>query len=137
MEHKKGFNLGLFVLRLGLALVLLWFGMSEVTNPAKWTSYVPDYVTRFLPLDDYYFVLINGIIEIALALMLLLGIGIKLSSLLVAIHLFIIVISVGYNEIGVRDFGLAMSALALFILSLQHEPSHLSKKQMSILRFIK
>ena len=69
--------------------------------------------------------------------MLLLGLGIKLSSLLVAIHLFIIVISVGYNEIGVRDFGLAMSALALFILSLQHEPSHLSKKQKSILRFIK
>lgn len=137
MEHKKGFNIGLFVLRLGLSVVLLWFGMNEVINPSQWTNYVPEYVTKFIPVGVFYFVLINGIIEIALGLMLLLGIATKLISLLVAIHLLAIVFSVGYNEIGIRDFGLAMSALGLFFISLQHESPHLSKKQKSILRFIK
>lgn len=100
-------------LRLGLGLVLLWFGMSEIIDPETWSAYVPSLVEAHLPVPLTTFVVLHGIIEILLGSLLLLGFYLKLSSALVALHLFFIVLGVGYNEIGVRDFGLFMAAVAL------------------------
>lgn len=100
-----------FVLRIGLGIVLLWFGINEVIDPAKWSAYIPEWMP--LPFSTTTFAFINGLVEIAFALLLLAGAYTRIIAVLVALHLLGIVVSVGYNEIGIRDFGLLMSAVAL------------------------
>ena len=58
----------------------------------------------------------NGAFEVIFGLCLLLGFFTRVSALLLALHLVSITMTVGYNAIGVRDFGLTLSAFALFLM---------------------
>ena len=108
----KQFPPSLF-LRIGLGLVLLWFGISETFDPKTWSSYVPLLVQSLLPITVTTFVMVHGIIEVIFGSLLLIGFAQRIVSVLVSLHLLSILIGVGYNEIGVRDFGLVMAAIAL------------------------
>jgi uncharacterized membrane protein YphA (DoxX/SURF4 family) len=57
----------------------------------------------------------NGWFELVFGLALFVGFYTRLSAFLIAIHLLHITITVGYSAIGVRDFGLAISALSVFL----------------------
>jgi len=46
--------------------------------------------------------------------LLLLGIYTRIVSFFLAIHLFVISFSLGFNDLGVRDFGLAIATLVVF-----------------------
>lgn len=105
------------VLRAGLGLVLLWFGFQEVTNTSAWVGWVPSWVATMSPISVETLVILNGSFELLLGTLLLLGLFLPVISFLVALHMFGIVISVGYNEIGIRDFGIFMAAVALFFSS--------------------
>ena len=100
-------------LRLGVSLVFLWFGSQQLMNPRDWTSYLPLFTSSW-PFQTTTLVTFNGIFEIIFGTLLLIGFYTRLSSFLLALHLFMIILSVGYNEIGVRDFGLFMAALTIF-----------------------
>ena len=101
------------ILRIGLGLVLLWFGVSEIVDPETWSSYVPMMVQSLLPISVNLFVTLHGIFEVLLAVLLLVGYAQRIVRVVAVLHLVSITIGVGYNEIGVRDFGLVMAALAL------------------------
>ena len=102
------------VVRIGIALVFLWFGISQVTDPSVWTALIPDYV-KALPLSDMQLVLGNGIFEIIFGTLLLIGLWTRISALLLSIHLLHILTVVGYNAIGVRDFGLLLACVSIFL----------------------
>jgi uncharacterized membrane protein YphA (DoxX/SURF4 family) len=57
---------------------------------------------------------LNGSFEVLFGAMLLLGFYIRPVALLLALHMFQIAFTVGYGEIGVRDFGLAMATASAF-----------------------
>jgi uncharacterized membrane protein YphA (DoxX/SURF4 family) len=101
------------VLRFGLAIVLLWFGFSQLKNPMMWTRLLPHFASSIAsPVTLIY---INGIFEILLATFLLLGYFTRTTSALATLHLCSIVIfAVGYGSVGTRDFGLMIAALAIF-----------------------
>lgn len=101
------------VLRIGLSLVLLWFGLSQLTHPGDWVSWVPGYATALSHLSATVLVLGNGILETVLGVALLLGFWTRLVAFLLALHLLHLAITVGYNDIGVRDFGLAIAMLSV------------------------
>lgn len=102
------------VLRTGIAIVFLWFGFSQINNPAQWTGMVPGYAS-IIPLSTITLIYFNGVFEIVFATLLLLGIYTRLTALLLAIHLFHIVTIVGYGAIGARDFALALATLSIFL----------------------
>ena len=52
------------VLRIGIAAVFLWFGMSQVMDPAAWAGFVPDYVMAFTGIAVGTVVYWNGMFEI-------------------------------------------------------------------------
>lgn len=104
------------VLRVGLALVFLWFGFTQLGDPVPWTQLIPESLTNATGLAPTTFVLFNGAFEVVFGLCLLFGFFTRVSSLLLALHLLSITFTVGYNAIGVRDFGLSMAAIALFLL---------------------
>jgi uncharacterized membrane protein YphA (DoxX/SURF4 family) len=61
------------------------------------------------------FVKLNGIFEIVMGTLLLVGWQVRWVALLLSLHLFGIMYTVGYNEIGVRDFGLAVALFSIFM----------------------
>jgi len=103
------------VLRIGLSLVLLWFGWQQLSDPGSWAAVVPPFYTDPSGLSAQTFVLINGWFEIIFGTLLLLGIFSRITALLLALHMLHITFTVGYNGIGVRDFGLAMGMIAVFL----------------------
>ena len=104
------------VLRFGLVALFLWFGLSQVTAPAAWTSWLPTW-TSSLPIAPQQLVLLNGGFEVVFGVLLAIGYWTRLVALVLAIHLFVIAFEIGYNDIGVRDFvlGVCTFSLALFI----------------------
>lgn len=119
------------VLRIGLSLVFLWFGLQQVQQASMWVSYLPDW-TSVLPVSPTSFVLLNGWFEIVFGVLLISGLFIRIASLLLGLHLLGIAFSLGYSAIAIRDFGLAVATLSVFIHGVDtwSMDGFLSKKEM-------
>ncbi len=101
------------ILRFGLVALFLWFGLSQITDPEAWVAWVPEGAVSVLGLSAAALVLLNGILETIGGILLAIGFWTRWAALLLSLHLFVIAYEVGYNDIGVRDFALAVSTLAL------------------------
>lgn len=108
-------------LRVGLALVFLYFGFQQVYSPDAWTGLVPSYLTSVV-LTSANLVVFSGIMELTLGLFLLLGLYTRFASLILGVHLAGITFAMGFTPIGVRDFGLTIATLVLFLVG-PHAPS--------------
>ena len=107
-------NIANAVLRISMSLVFLYFGFSQVLNPDMWTGYVPEILTGSI-LTSNNIVMMNGIIELILGIYLITGIYTRVSSLILSVHLLFITLSIGMTPVGVRDFGLAVATLVIFL----------------------
>ena len=103
------------VLRYGMAVVILWFSFQQFTNTSAWTAYVPDSVVSLSHMNATVLVYFNALFELIFGVMMLFGWQTRLSALLLSLHLFDIMYVVGYGEIGVRDLGLAVATLVVFM----------------------
>lgn len=101
--------------RIGLSLVFFWFGLQQITNTQAWIGYIPDFVIRYSPISGSTIIHFNGAFEIVFAFALLAGICTRLSAILLGLHLAHITAMMGLNSIGVRDFGIVMGALGVFL----------------------
>ncbi len=101
------------VLRYGIAIVFLWFGFSQIKNPAAWTRMMPEYVSAMLPFSANTLIYMNGIFEIVFAILLLLGLYTRVVSFLLGLHLLHIISILGYGAIAARDLALAIATFAI------------------------
>lgn len=102
-------------LRLTLAAVVAWFGASQLFNPAQWVNLIPAWVMSVSPFSRAVLVYLNGSFEIIAALFLALGIFARYVALFLALHLLVIAESFGFSPTGVRDFGLSLALIAIFL----------------------
>ena len=100
------------LLRYALALLFLWFGLNQLFDPGAWVVWLPSWVER-LPIEPLTFVIVNGSFEMVFGVFLALGLFTRLSALVLSLHLFGIAFSLGYGDIAVRDFSLALATLAV------------------------
>ena len=100
------------ILRIGLGLTILWFGVNQLMSPQDWVGWVPAW-TAALGLAPETVVFLNGLFETIFAALLILGLWVRIAASLLFLHMILIIIDIGFNEIGVRDFGLAAALLAL------------------------
>jgi uncharacterized membrane protein YphA (DoxX/SURF4 family) len=107
-------NLSSIMLRIGIALVFLYFGFSQIMSPDSWADLIPEFLTSTI-ITANNFVMINGILEITLGIFLILGLYTRISALLLSLHLFGIAYTFGLSPTGMRDFGLAVATLVIFI----------------------
>lgn len=103
------------VLRITMAVVILWFGAQQFINTANWLGYVPDSIISLTHLSRETIVYLNGTAELVLGTLLLFGIWTRWVAFLLALHLLDIMYTVGYGEIAVRDFGLAIATLVVWM----------------------
>lgn len=106
--------IGLLLLRIGLGGVFLWFGTDKFIHPDIWVNYIPTWFPMLVSVN--LFVLLLGIVETLVGLLVLAGFYTRIAAVFAALMLVPILISLGYNEIGVRDFGLLMLAVGLAVL---------------------
>lgn len=109
-------QIGMYVLRLGLAAMFLWFGFSQLLDSVSWVGYVPDWAVNILHIPPAFIVLANGAFEVVAGTLLAAGVLVRPVAFLLAVHLIFITIELGLTAIGVRDFGLTMATLALGLL---------------------
>lgn len=110
------FDIGMLLLRFGLAAVFLWFGFSQLFDSLKWVSLVPDYAVNLLHIPPAMIVIGNGIIEIVLGCLLAMGFWVRIVSFILALHLIPITLEMGFGATGVRDFGLVCAMFALSLI---------------------
>ena len=103
------------VLRIGMSLVFLWFGWQQLSDTALWTSIIPPFYTDLTGMSATTFVLINGWFEVIFGSLLLVGVFTKITAFFLALHMLHVTFTVGYNGIGVRDFGLATGMISVFL----------------------
>lgn len=99
------------VLRLGLSLVFLWFGINQLISPDMFFGYVPSWMA----INPSTLIFVNGIFETVVGVMLLLGILTRLCAFAFIVHLMVIIIGLGYNDVAIRDVGLLLATLSVFL----------------------
>ncbi len=110
------FDVGMVVLRLGIAAVFLWFGFSQLFDSLAWVSIVPGWAVSVFSIPPAMIVMANGVAEVVLGSLLAMGLWVRVVSFLLALHLVPITLDMGFTAVGVRDFGLTMAAFALSFL---------------------
>ncbi|MCX6719238.1 MAG: DoxX family protein [Candidatus Taylorbacteria bacterium] len=106
-------NIAPIILRIGISLVIIWFGAQQLLDASLWVSYLPDWA-HALPVSQIGLVHINGWFEVLAGLSLLAGFYTRIAAFLIALHLLEITYTVGYGQIGVRDFGLTIALISVF-----------------------
>ena len=110
------------LIRIGLAIVFLWFGIDKFINPTYWlNAWTPDIFVSLLAqlkLSGTDFIYLNGIFEILVGVSLVSGFFIKYFSAIAALFLIVVSVTVfslthTFGEILVRDIGLVGALLAL------------------------
>lgn len=109
MSQEK---IGLLTLRLGLALVYIYFGVSQLMDVSAWSRAIPEWAISITSLSAPTLVKANAIFELVLASLLALGIWSRIISFVLAAHLALITFIMGFTPTGVRDFGLTVATLA-------------------------
>ena len=108
-------NYSSLVLRVGLALVFMWFGWSQLFDQSKWLSLIPSWAVSVSGMSASTLVVVNGGFEIIAAILLSAGLWIRPVTFLLFIHLGMIVGDVGLTAVGVRDIGLMLATLSVFL----------------------
>ncbi len=125
IERNKKYSIDM--VRIAIALVFLWFGISQIIDPESFLGYIPEWLyqqepqmmqgfMQFMqraPNFVYIIILLNGIFETIFGILLLIGYFTRIAAFLLALHLLGIAFSLGYNDIAVRDFGLALATASL------------------------
>lgn len=109
-------ELGIFVLRIGLAVLFLWFGFSQFLDQSAWISWVPEWAMNLTGLEAEMIVLLNGGFEIAFGVLLALGLYIRPAAALLGLHLALITFEIGLNSVGLRDFAIMAASFALALM---------------------
>lgn len=102
------------ILRVGIAAVIIWFGYQQLSDPTSWLGFLPPWATT-LPISQLSLIYLNGWFEIVAGTMLFFGVYTRTVALLIALHLLDITLTVGYGAIGVRDFGLTVAVVSVFL----------------------
>ncbi|MBI4147943.1 DoxX family membrane protein [Candidatus Woesearchaeota archaeon] len=101
------------ILRIAVGLTYLLVGIDQIQHPENWQGYLAPWAQEFLNADHKEFFFQNGIFDAVLGGVLLLGFLTRYAAMLAVLHLVMVLLNIGYNEIAIRDLGILLSALAL------------------------
>lgn len=108
------------ILHLGFTVAPIVAGLDKFFNLlVNWEQYLPPFVNNMVGGNGHYLMYVVGIIEI------IAGLGVafkpKVFAYVVSAWLLLIIVNLlmipGYYDVALRDFGLALAALALARLS--------------------
>jgi uncharacterized membrane protein YphA (DoxX/SURF4 family) len=102
------------ILRIGIALVFLWFGTNQIIDPTAWFGFVPDSISTLTGISIAHLVFLNAVFEIIFGTALLFGLFTRLVAFLLFLHILDIAFIVGLDSLGIRDLGLSVATFTIF-----------------------
>ena len=102
------------LLRVSMSLVFLWFGLNHLLNSSGWIFWLPTWMLA-LPVSPQVLLMINGAIETLFGILLVLGLLTRASSAVLTIYLLMITAHLGYNDVMIRNLGLTLAMLSVFL----------------------
>lgn len=109
-------NLATLLLRVGLAIMLVYAAVGSLVNPREWIGYFPSMLTDLMPAN--ILLKIFSVYELSLAAWLLSGVCLRWAALFCAATLGgIVVANLDLLIITFRDIALIFAALALAALT--------------------
>ena len=115
---KKNINnvdIASWLIRIGLALVFLYAGISSLQHPLEWVGFLPTFMTKVIAAT--MLIKFFALYELVLVLWLISGKWLHYCAILCALTLFgIVLTNPGQLITTFRDIGLAFMALALIFL---------------------
>jgi hypothetical protein len=108
----------LWILLAAFVFVFGYFGIDKFVTPVLWMGFLPAWMDGLLGMPKETWIAVVGAAEIVMAVMLLIPHSLvrRIGAGLIILHLITVVIQVGWNDIGVRDIGLLLSAAAMYLL---------------------
>lgn len=106
-------SLSPLILRVGIAIVFVWFGIHQLMSQTMWVSLIPAWVVSLTGLTAKTLVILNGIFEVVMAFLLAIGYKIRIVAVLLSLHLLSIIGDLGLTAVGIRDVGLLFATLAI------------------------
>lgn len=107
-----------WLITIGLAAVFAWFGIDKFANPAVWIGWLPRWMDSLLGVSAGTWLQVIGASELLFAIMIVSPIRNlrRAGALLMASQIACILPIAGLNDVGLRDFAMMMSAIALAIM---------------------
>ena len=105
-------------IRLGIAVVFLWFGFDKFIQPVNWIGWVPNWMQTLIPISMTAFMYVQGAIETLVGVLLLFGYQVRFAAFLAAITLLgveLAMVGTGQTEMMLRDAGLLAASLSLLL----------------------
>jgi len=102
------------VLRLGVGAIFLTFGIWQLINSTSWIGYIPGYVYSF-GISVSLVIVLNGILDLVIGLSLVSGIYLRFFSVIGILRILVIAFSIGFNDVFVRDVGIAIALVAVYL----------------------
>lgn len=100
------------IVRIVIAGVFLWFGVSQLISPADWTHWVPMWLD-FMPFSLETLVLLHGLFEVTFGIALLIGFKTRIAAGMLAASLLFTALHMPYGALMIRDLGLTLVTFAL------------------------
>ena len=113
---KKDFrDISSFILRIGLAIVFLYFGLDKFINLEANINIIRSF--SFIPIDIKFFTVFYGVIEILVASFLILGLFTRITAIIASLMILTIFLMfwILFNDLIIRDIGLLAIAISLAI----------------------
>lgn len=101
------------VLRIGIGFVFIWFGLSGLTNTSMWVGLVPSWTNAIA--SPSTLVYIHSVIELVGGLLVCAGYWLRPAAAILFLSLAHTLTLLDFGPIYVRDIGLALATLAIFL----------------------
>ena len=111
-------KIALSVLRVGLGVTFVWIAYHISLAPAGWGATIRPWAANLLPLPIVTMMLATAALDAAVGILLILNLFTWGAALVGAIHILIVLVTVGITDITQRDIGLLAASLALTIETL-------------------
>lgn len=103
------------LLRIGVALIFVSFGMWEIVQPSYWIAFVPKPIAQMV--SPSLFINLHGLLLLIIGLGILTGTYLRISAMLAVLVMISIIASLwyesGFSDIIIRDMVVLIAALAL------------------------
>lgn len=109
----------IWLIRGGVALTMLIFGLNQLANPAAWFVYLPEFMKKNSPLSLENQMRVHALGNIAIAIFLVAGNFRPLIAAWVALIWWITILPFAFKvkwDIGLRDLSITISLIALISL---------------------
>ena len=101
------------VLRVGVGIVFLYFGITKFTQPDVWINWINPKILYYIPFTPHTFIYLQGALESLTGLMLIIGLLTRVFALIAFLIVAAILVSVGISDVTVRDIAILAAALSL------------------------